>query len=138
MLQVMDECLQYVILHVLEHLNQIMRCECVSSARIRPTPLAKTNVKGTDESRKEKNEEETVLRRIPKESILSDYMYEVDDNTRKDTEYYVICLKGITEVTTYEHIRISEVDKENIPLAVLCRTANGKIRRAWESTRKFN
>ena len=32
-----------------------------------------------------KNEEETVLRLIPKKSISSDYAYEVEDNTGKDT-----------------------------------------------------
>ena len=65
-------------------------------------------------------------------------MYEVEKNIGNDTEYYAIRLKDVTEVTNYEHARISEVDKENIPHAVLYRTANGSIRRAWESTRKFN
>ena len=84
------------------------------------------------------DEEERVSRRIPKQSILSDYFYEVEEKTGKDTECYAIRLKDITEVATYEHVRISEMDKENVLRAVLYRTANGNIRREWESDRNFN
>ena len=90
----------------------------------------KRNRRKQKKAEEKKNDEETVLLRIPKQSILSDYVYEVEENTGIDTEYYAICLKYITEVITYEHIRISEVDEENIPHAVLYRTANGNIRSA--------
>ena len=136
----MNESLQYVILHNIDHLNQRMRCECASSARIRCRARENERKRKQRKRRKaeeKKNEEETDLRRISKQSILSDYVYEVEENTGKVTEYYAIRPKDITEVITYEHIRISEVDKENISHAVLYRTANANIRRAWESTRKF-
>ena len=79
-----------------------------------------------------------LIKRIPVQSVLSDYVYEAEEKTGKDTDYYAIRLKDKTEVATYEHIRISEMDKENIPRAILYRTDNGNIRRAWESDRKFN
>ena len=84
------------------------------------------------------DEEQSMLRQIPKQSVLSGYVYEVEEETGKETECYAIRLKDMTEVATYEHVRISEMDKENIPRAVLYKTPNGNIRRAWESNRKFN
>ena len=36
---------------------------------------------------------------MPKQSILYDYLCEVEENTGKDTEYYAVRLKYITGVT---------------------------------------
>ena len=100
--------------------------------------LRRMKMKEEKKTADKEGEKQSVLRRIPVQSVLSDYVYEVEEKTGKDTEYYAIRLKDITEVATYEHVRISEVDKENIPRAVLYRIDNGNIRRAWESDRKFN
>ena len=66
-------------------------------------------------AQEKKNEEETVLRLIANQYILSYYVYKVEEMTGKDTEHYAIRLKGITEVTTYDHVRISEAHKESKP-----------------------
>ena len=39
-----------------------------------------------------------MLRRIPRQSVLSDYVCEVEEKTGKDAECYAIRLKEITEV----------------------------------------
>ena len=64
-------------------------------------------------------DEQNALHRIPNQSILSDYISKVEEKTGEDTEYYAIRVKDITEFATYEHVRISEMDKEIIPRAVL-------------------
>ena len=84
------------------------------------------------------DEEQSLQRHVPNQSFLSNYIYEVVEKSDKDTECYTIRLKDITEVATYEHVRISEMDKENIARAVVYMTANGKIRQAWESDRRIN
>ena len=79
-----------------------------------------------------------MLWQIPNQSILSDYVYKVEEKTAKDTELYAIRLKKITEVSTYQQVWISEVDKENILHVILYTTTYGDISRAWESDRKCN
>ena len=59
------------------------------------------------------------MRQIPNQSFLSDYVYEVDEKTGNDTEYYAVRLKGIIEVAAYEYAWISEMGRENIPRAAL-------------------
>lgn len=66
----------------------------------------------------QKNEEETVQRRMPNQSILSEYVYKVEEKTGKDTDYYATHMKCITKVTSHKHVHISEVDTENISHAV--------------------
>ena len=53
------------------------------------------------------DEEQSMLHRIPEQPILSDYVYEVEEKTDKDTECYAIRLKDIIEVATYEYVRNS-------------------------------
>ena len=70
---------------------------------------------------------------MPNQSILSDSVYKVEEKIGQDTKYYSISLKDCTEVVTYEQVAISKIAKENVPSTVLCRIANGNIRRAGES-----
>ena len=65
------------------------------------------------------DEEQSVMRQIPNQSFLSDYAYEVDEKTSKDTEYYAVRLKDITEVAAYEYAWISEMGRETLPRAAL-------------------
>ena len=60
----------------------------------------------------------------------------MEEKTGKNSYYWVLHLKHIAKVATYEQVRVSEMDK-NIPRVVLYWTANSTMRRVWGLIENF-
>ena len=97
-----------------------------------PEYRRRENERRREQRRAKKLQEKTVMEKIPKLSVLSESVSNVENYTGQKTKNYIVRKKvEMVEVTTYTHEKLEEKDKENRNDVIVYRNCEGKLERAW-------